>query len=368
MTISIKGYLPLHRQEHARSCWVYEDGERALLAEVETQKTQRSTGRAVAQEKVRKAYKFGNEYVLFDPGEIKELKKFGSPVLRIIGFKPKAMIPMWATVKKSTFIYPSEEHFVGSTRVFSALWSKLLRDDKVGIAWHIARQNSPPVMVALIPSEQHVDVGTGTIFPPQGLWAHPLPFADDLRNLQADKLPECTTDLLDAMRTVVDKLLLPKARYNPAKYANPSLQYHYKILQALALEEEVPEDLQHHLIEDVTVPKYKVIDKRVGEDLAALKEQIAAAADQLRDVRAMKREGDEADDRPAKRPRAGAASKRGGDLMSMTQLKAALARDTIKTMTIPELKAILSGKGLALSGKKADLVERLEQWVAENQR
>jgi ATP-dependent DNA helicase 2 subunit 1 len=48
--------------------------------------------------------------------------------------------------------------------------------------------------------------------------------------------------------------------FNPAKYPNPALQWHYKILQAIALDEELPEQP-----EDKTVPKYSGIHKRSGE-------------------------------------------------------------------------------------------------------
>ena len=47
--------------------------------------------------------------------------------------------------------------------------------------------------------------------------------------------------------------------FNPEKYPNPALQWHYRILQAIALEEELPEKA-----EDKTLPKYSTIHKRVG--------------------------------------------------------------------------------------------------------
>lgn len=48
-------------------------------------------------------------------------------------------------------------------------------------------------------------------------------------------------------------------QFNPDKYHNPGLQWHYRILQAIALEEELPEKP-----EDKTIPKYTAIHKRVG--------------------------------------------------------------------------------------------------------
>jgi ATP-dependent DNA helicase 2 subunit 1 len=47
--------------------------------------------------------------------------------------------------------------------------------------------------------------------------------------------------------------------FNPTKYPNPALQWHYRILQAIALEEELPEQP-----EDKTLPKYNTLHKRTG--------------------------------------------------------------------------------------------------------
>ena len=66
------------------------------------------SGREVEKVEIRKAYKFGGEQVLFTPEEISSLRHFGDPVIRIIGFKPMSMLPIWASLKQSTFIYPSE--------------------------------------------------------------------------------------------------------------------------------------------------------------------------------------------------------------------------------------------------------------------
>src|SRR5271163_1399376 len=47
--------------------------------------------------------------------------------------------------------------------------------------------------------------------------------------------------------------------YRPEKYPNPALQWHYRILQAVALEEDVPEQP-----EDKTRPKYNSIYQRTA--------------------------------------------------------------------------------------------------------
>ncbi|GAB1318915.1 ATP-dependent DNA helicase II subunit 1 [Madurella fahalii] len=360
LTISVKGYMPLHRQQPARTCYVWLGGEQAQLAQSETVKVD-STTRTVDKAEVKKAYKFGGEYIYFKPEEAASLKNMGGKVIRVIGFKPRSMLPMWASVKKSIFIFPSEEHFVGSTRVFSALWQKLLKDDKVGIAWFVARENANPVMVAIVPSRNPDDEAGETPYLPSGLWLYPLPFADDVRNVDLTAPPKRADELTDKMRAIVQNLQLPKAMYNPLKYPNPSLQWHYKILQAMALDEDVPESL-----DDATIPKYRQIDKRVGGYLAEWKEAVAAKARDLTKSRAVKREAEDDDGgRPVKRAKPAAAKKTGGQ-MNNAQLKLALEQDTLKKMTVAELKEVLVSKGLSTVGKKGELLEKLEQWIEEN--
>lgn len=252
----MKGYNILQKQAPARSSFIYLDGERAQIAVGETTRMAEDTARTVDKVEIKKVYKFGGDIVFFTPEEQKELRNFGPPVLRIIGFKPQSMLPDWASVSKSTFIFPSEEDYVGSTRVFAALWQKLLKDKTTGVAWYIARRNASPILVAVLPSDEKLDELTGGQVIPQGLWLYPIPFADDIRSTPDTPKPIVAPDaLVDEMRKVVQQLQLPKAIYDPARYPNPSLQWHYKILQAIALDEELPE-----AAEDKTVPRYRQIE------------------------------------------------------------------------------------------------------------
>ncbi|KAM7206833.1 SPOC like C-terminal domain containing protein [Naviculisporaceae sp. PSN 640] len=392
LTIGIKGYMPLHRQTPTRTCWVWVGGEKAQLATSETAKVD-STTRTVEKTEIKKAYKFGGEYIYFKPEEAAALKDMGKKVLRVIGFKPRSQLPSWASVKKSIFIFPSEEQFVGSTRVFSALWQKLLKSEKIGIAWFIARENANPIMVAIIPSRNQDDEKSGTQALPAGLWLYPLPFADDVRTVEFEERRRPADEVTDKMREIVQNLQLPKACYNPLKYPNPSLQWHYKILQAMALDEDVPASL-----DDPTIPKYRSvgatpdpmmdeeeeedlaefpprqIDKRVGGYLAELKEMVAEKAKILQNTRALKREIEDDDDvdtgRPlAKRPKPAAkktpAAAATGSLNN-AQLKLAVEQDTLSKIKVAELKDILASRGLNTTGRKAELLDRLEQWLEEN--
>ncbi|KAK1506650.1 ATP-dependent DNA helicase II [Colletotrichum tamarilloi] len=365
LRISVKGYNILHRQTPARTSYIWLDGEKPQLANGETTRIAEDSARTVEKVEFKKAYKFGGEYVHFAPEEQKSLKDFGSPIIRIIGFKPRSMLPFWASIKKSTFIFPSEEDYVGSTRVFSALWQKLLKDKKIGIAWAVTRVNASPILVAIIPSHEKSEDDPGTPYLPAGLWLYPLPFADDLR--EGPEPPSnhvvSSNELIDKMRIIVQQLQLPKAMYNPKKYPNPSLQWHYKILQVLALEEEYPEKA-----EDLTEPKYKAISKRAGGYLDDWAETLQDETKIALAKAAIKREADEGDDeRPAKRAKAAPkAAKVSGSGMTTAQLKAAVDSGGLSKMLVADLKELLAARGQSTAGKKSELVERIEEWVEEN--
>ena len=256
--ISVKGYIIFKRQEPKRSCYVWLEGEKPQIATGVTTQMADDTARTVEKVEIKKAYKFGGEQITFTPDEVSGLRHFGDPGIRIIGFKPLSMLPLWANIRPSTFIYPSEDDYVGSTRVFSALQQKLLKDRKVGIAWFVARKNATPVIAAVLPGAEKVDENGAQIIPP-GMWLTQLPYADDIRQNPETNLIRAPEGLIDRMRVVVQQLQLPKAIYDPRKYPNPALQWHYRILQAMALEEDLPEKP-----EDKTIPKYKQIDKRAG--------------------------------------------------------------------------------------------------------
>lgn len=218
--ISVTGYLIFKRQEPARSSYIWIHGEKPQIVKGKTTQVADDNARTVEKWEIRKAYKFGGEQVLFSPDEQKSLRNFGEPVIRIIGFKPRSALPFWASIKHPTFIYPSEEDYVGSTRVFSALYQKLLNDDKMALVWFIPRRNATPVVGAMIPGEEKLDDDGEQIVPP-GMWILPLPFADDIRqNPETNNVP-APEPLIDEMRAVVQQLQLPKAQYDPEKYPNP---------------------------------------------------------------------------------------------------------------------------------------------------
>ena len=221
LRISVKGYVLIKRQEPARSTYIYLQGEKPQIATGKTTFLAQDTARTVEKTEVKKAFNFGGEQIVFTKDELTAVKNFGDPVLRIIGFKPLTMLPIWAVTKPSTFIYPSEEEYVGSTRVFSALQQSLLKSQRFALVWFIARKNAAPVISALLPGKEETNDEGAQVWPP-GLWIHPLPFADDIRkNPDMGDVVRASDNLVDSMHEIVRNLQLPKAQYDPKRYANP---------------------------------------------------------------------------------------------------------------------------------------------------
>ncbi|KAH8751959.1 SPOC like C-terminal domain-containing protein [Diaporthe sp. PMI_573] len=370
LSISVNGYLILHKQAVQRSCYIWIDGREKQIVQGQVIKTEDGSMRTVEKGELKKAYKFGSggDYVYFKPEELEQIKQFEGKCLRIIGFKPRSMLPPWAAVKKSAYIFPTEADVVGSTRVFSALWQKLLDSKKMAIAWYIARKNAVPQIVAILPSRNPSDEDSGTRFLPAGLWLYPLPFVDDMRDLtplKSQPVVRASNELVDKMRIIVENLQLPKGVYDPSRVPNPSLQWHYQVLQDIALDETVEADKKS----DLTVPKYKQINKRVGQYQVELKEMLKAEAAAVLQQLAIKREAEEEadeDERPKKRskaaPKKAAAAPSG---TTLAELKAAVNDDTLRKKTVAELREICAEKdlGSTTGKKKADLLELVEEWV-----
>ena len=157
---------------------------------------------------------------------------------------------------------------------------------------------------------------------------------------------------------------MPKGLYDPARYPNPSLQWHYRILQALALDEDIPAKP-----EDKTVPKYRQIDKRVGNEAVewgkaleeTYKEHLSENPDAA-NVGSKRATG-------AAAGRSAADSKKPktepGDVVNETEMRALFQKQKIASLTVAQLKDFCTVKKIPVGGKKADIVERIEAWFEQ---
>jgi ATP-dependent DNA helicase 2 subunit 1 len=163
------------------------------------------------------------------------------------------------------------------------------------------------------------------------------------------------------MRDVVRQLSLPKGIYDQSKYPNPALQWHYQILQALALEEDLPEQP-----EDKTKPKYRQIDKRVGAEVtdwgielenAFREHQKANHGSGGSVLKKRSANGENAGPAPSKRIKTEA-----GEVVSEQQMRKLWEKQQVGKLTVQQLKDFCIAKSIPVSGKKVDLVGRIAGW------
>ncbi|KAF2400827.1 putative DSB repair complex subunit Ku70 [Trichodelitschia bisporula] len=359
LVIGVKGYVMVKRQEHGKSCYIWVGGEKVQIAVGTTTQMAEDTARDVGKEEIRKAYKFGGEHVTFTEDEMKALKNYGDPVIRIIGFKPLKMLPVWATMRAPYFLYPNETDYVGSTRVFSALQQNLLKAEKFALAWFIPRRNAAPVLAAVIPGAEVLDE-TGHQKVPAGLWVIQLPAVDDIKRLPDEPSVHAPLSLVDAMKVPLSMLQLPGGAYDPRRYPNPALQWFYRVIQAIALEEDLPE-----APDDKTIPRHKQIHKRAGHDVQTwgdeLEREFKNISLELADTapRGVKRSPEPQTSLP-KRVKTEATSSSGdGD----AEIRAATKNGGLKAYTVVQLKEWLRSKGLSTAGTKASLASRVEEYL-----
>jgi ATP-dependent DNA helicase 2 subunit 1 len=162
----------------------------------------------------------------------------------------------------------------------------------------------------------------------------------------------------------VQQLQLPKGRYDPKKYPNPALQWFYRILQAIALEEEIPETP-----EDKTIPRYRQIDKRAGqmvvdwgvelEDHYARYQQEHGGHGSIATV-GSKRTADGSVDGP--KPKRAKKEDVGDVGPTEADMRDKWERGGLEKLTVAVLKGFLAHKKLSTTGKKADLLDRINDY------
>ncbi|KAI0050512.1 Ku DNA-binding complex, Ku70 subunit [Auriscalpium vulgare] len=278
--------------------------------------------------------------VFYTAEEVKTFRSFGlQPRIKLLGFKDRDELAFEDNVKHSTFIHPDELSYSGSKRTFSALLKTMVKKNKFGLVLGVTRSNATPTFFAMLPqSEKFEDGGWSE---PAGFHLIPLPFADDIRSAPIEEAFRASKELVDAMKPVISKLALKNGTYPPDSYPNPALAFHNAQLEASAFREEYDPEA----FEDLTVPKYSHIHKKAGPLIKEF----------LKKLR---------EDESAKAVIAEVGSKRKADVqVDEAEIRSKYDAGNLEKLRVDQLKEFLKGKGLAHSGKKADLVERVNDYL-----
>ncbi|KAJ4837382.1 ATP-dependent DNA helicase II subunit 1 [Turnera subulata] len=309
-------------------------------------KTERSficadTG-ALLQEPTKRYHPYKNEDVKFSVEELSNIKRVAPGTLRLLGFKPLSCLKDFHNLRPSTFIFPSDKEVIGSTCIFIALFRSMLRLKRFAVAFY--GSTSHPQLVALVAQDEIISAG-GQVEPP-GMHMIYLPYSDDLHSENVGA-PRATDEQIEKAAALVKRIDLKN--FSVCQFANPGLQRHYAVLQALALEEdEMPE------INDETLPDEEGM-ARPGIVKAIEEFKFSVYGDQYdgeTDSLSSRKESETS----KKRKAAAAEAAKEYANYDWTYLA---DNGQLKDLTVNELKCYLMRHNLPVAGKKEALIGRI---------
>ncbi|ORZ22807.1 SPOC like C-terminal domain-containing protein [Lobosporangium transversale] len=363
LEIGVKGYNLVLAQGKGAHRNVYTLGEAVREVQTVTTWLCADTAQYLMPTDLKYYWEFGGVKVVFSKDEVAGMKSFGPPGLALIGFKPRSAIRMHLNIAHAMFLYPDEKSYEGSTRAFSSLLKAMAEMDKVAICSFTQRKGYSTRLVALIPQLEVVSEN-GQEQPP-GFQLIQLPWADDIRPLpiQTDYTPPM--ELIDAAKGIISKLNMKKG-FQPDNYENPSLQKHYKVLQATALNQL---DMD---IDDKTLPKTEQMHQRAGEyirnfkDVASTIEPPEPSIDSsLASSKRPSQSQESSASKKSKSTQASQASQPSDNASLLADMRFKYDGGQLNKATVAMLKEFLSSVNLKPNGsKKADLISQVEAYFA----
>jgi ATP-dependent DNA helicase 2 subunit 1 len=154
-------------------------------------------------------------------------------------------------------------------------------------------------------------------------------------------------EMIDTLKPIVDKLHM-KGGFDPNKFNNPELERFYDVLQSLAFEKEAPLG-----VDDLTVPKYTTINRRVGNIIEAFNDvSDQQSAELLANYQSRK---------PTTSRRA-----RGSGSSDSLDIKSLWEQGKLKTATVDQLKTYIQSTGAKPTRLKTDLINQVEEYLSSN--
>lgn len=213
------------------------------LLKTETTYVCAETQKEVARGEMGYYYEFAGELLPVKPADAKEFANLpdSEPGIRLIGFKSVHAVQGHINIAHSLFLRPLDSVIKGSAVFTSALIKSLVKKKRVAIVRYMPRMGSAVKLAALFPHvAKSADESPSGLPEPEGFVLVPLPWADDVRNLN---LPQCIKADVDKDNSHSVKVSLVKTflnhislgSFHPGDVENPVLQTFYAGLEALAL-------------------------------------------------------------------------------------------------------------------------------------
>ncbi|XP_006917436.1 X-ray repair cross-complementing protein 6 [Pteropus alecto] len=300
-----------------------------------------NTGSLLLPSDTKRSQIYGSRQIVLEKEETELLRRFDEPGLILIGFKPLTMLKKHHFLRPSLFVYPEEYLMNGSSTLFSALLTKCLEKEVMAVCRYTPRQNISPYFVALVPQEEELDEQKIQVTPP-GFQLVFLPYADDKRKVPFTEKVMANREQIDSMKAIVQKL---RFKYRSDSFENPVLQQHFRNLEALALDLMQPEQ-----VVDLTLPKVKAMDERLGPLVDNFKELVYPPGYNPEGKIPKRKQDDE-----------GSSSKRPKMELTKEELKAHVSQGTLGKLTVPMLKEACRVYGLKGGMRKQELLDTLSK-------
>lgn len=187
----------------------------------------------------------GQETIIFKNEDISVLKhSLMDPCIRLLAFVNKNKILISYHFKTATFIRPNNE-VKNSSLLFNSLIDCCIEMNKVILCYIKVRQGGRIHLAALLPQ---AEIENEYINQPSGFHVIYLPFLECLKPIKKlqynDELPEITNEQLSIANLICENMNI---NYRPSMIKNPKINYHWAMIEALALESEVPNILDETL-------------------------------------------------------------------------------------------------------------------------
>ncbi|XP_057423525.1 ATP-dependent DNA helicase 2 subunit KU70 isoform X2 [Lotus japonicus] len=303
---------------------------------------------AIMEESSRRFHPYKNQNITFSIAELSLIKRVSTGHLHLLGFKPLSCLRDYYNLKPSTFLYPSNEGTDSSKCIFIALHRSMIELNRFAVAF--SGSSSRTQLVALIAQEEVIQSG-GQIEPP-GMHMIYLPYSDDIRLVEerysntSGTVTKASDDQIKKAADLIKRIDLKD--FSVCQITNPSLQRHYAVLQALALEEnEIPE------MKDETLPD--------EEGLA--RPGVVKALDEFK-ISVYGENYDEESEHGIGKPTEASKKRKAHAELATKECEnydwGELAdAGKLKDLTVVELKYYLTAHNLPVSGKKEALISRI---------
>jgi len=223
------------------------------------------TGETLFAHQIGTFHEYGGKKVQFTKEDMKHIKTFDSPGIKLMGFKSLSSIKPYYNIRESYFIYPNESMTSGASQLFDALINQMTNKSKAAIVKFVPREGTNIRFCALIPQKESFD--EDYFQTPPGFNLIFLPYSDELRsnndifnylNEQGkkkaksnDEYSEDEVELNNEQSHLAKKLVKKMTiNFDSRNFENPSIQKFYSTLQALALRETNIEPVEDQIQPD----------------------------------------------------------------------------------------------------------------------